>query len=213
MPVRVKICGVTTVEDAQKAAELGADAVGLNFHPGSPRYVGLEMAAQIASALPVSVEVVGVFVERGWQEIRETIAMLRELHSVQRHGEPLTEAPPASWRIVPAFGINDAGDLNRITRHIEDCKVRGWMPAAVLVDAHVAGLHGGTGRTAPWNILAEFRVSVPVMLAGGLTPENVAEAIRTVRPHAVDVASGVESRPGRKDAEKLKQFIDSAKSA
>ncbi len=103
--------------------------------------------------------------------------------------------------------------MQEITDYLESCRRRQQLPAAILVDAHVAGQHGGTGQTAPWNLLAGFKPGVPLILAGGLTAENVAEAVRTVRPYAVDVASGVERTAGNKDPEKVRRFIDSARAA
>ena len=104
-------------------------------------------------------------------------------------------------------------DLQGIARYLDRCRSLELLPAAVLVDAHVSGQYGGTGQTLPWDLLADFRPGVPLILAGGLTPENVAEAVRLVRPYAVDVASGVELSPGRKDAEKMRRFIGSAREA
>ena len=109
--------------------------------------------------------------------------------------------------------VRDAGDLENLSAYLERCRARQQLPSAVLVDAHVAGQFGGTGQTAPWDLLADFQPGVPVILAGGLTPDNVATAIRRVRPYAVDVASGVESTPGRKDPEKVRRFIEAARGA
>ncbi len=108
---------------------------------------------------------------------------------------------------IAAFRVNDRSDLDQIDRYLAKCAGAGALPGAALVDAHVEGQFGGTGQTAPWELLANFRPRVPLILAGGLTPENVAEAIRMVRPYGVDVASGVESSPGRKDPDKVKRFI------
>src|SRR5205814_5109867 len=118
----------------------------------------------------------------------------------------------AGIRWIPAFSVADAASLTAITTYLDLLASVGAAPAAILVDAHVPGLHGGTGQTAPWQLLADFRPGVPLILAGGLTPENVAEAIRIVRPYAVDVASGVESAPGKKDADKLRRFIEAVHS-
>jgi phosphoribosylanthranilate isomerase len=119
----------------------------------------------------------------------------------------------SSWRLIPAYGVRDHGDLARITTGLAAWRAAGLAPAAILVDAQVAGLHGGTGQTAPWEVLAGFQPGVPVILAGGLTPDNVAEAIRIVQPYGVDVASGVERAPGVKDEEKLRRFIGNARAA
>ncbi len=132
---------------------------------------------------------------------------------IQLHGECEPVLHDA-LRVIPAFPVRDAQSLVRIVRYLKTMRELHYrLPPAVLVDAHVPGMHGGTGQTAPWQLLAGFDPGVPVILAGGLTPDNVAEAIRIVRPYAVDVASGVEIAPGRKDPEKLRRFIENARSA
>jgi phosphoribosylanthranilate isomerase len=109
--------------------------------------------------------------------------------------------------------VRDAASLDQITACLDLLRAAGAAPAAILVDAHVPGQYGGTGQTAPWHLLADFQPGVPLILAGGLTPDNVAEAIRIVRPYAVDVASGVESSPGKKDPDKLRRFIDAVRAS
>lgn len=207
--MRIKICGVTRPEDAELAAHLGADALGLNFYEGSPRFLDRPRAEALLRGLPPFVEPVGVFVNPTAPQLR---AWRQDLRTVQLHGADLAsladEVAAARWCAVPAFGVGDAADLARVT-----AALAGWPAAAVLLDAKAPGLHGGTGRTAPWDLLAAFRAPVPVLLAGGLTPENVAEAIRVVRPYAVDVAGGVEASPGVKDPEKLRRFLDNAREA
>lgn len=211
--LRVKICGVTTPADAAVAAEAGADAVGLNFYPGSPRYLDPEGAVAVLDALPVLVQAVGVFVERPLAEVAALAGPLARLGAVQWHGKH-GELPAGFPRpFIPAFPVRDADSLAAVRRYLDACCDVGRPVAAVLLDAHVAGQHGGTGKTAPWHLLADFRPGVPVILAGGLTPDNVAEAVRLVRPYAVDVASGVESAPGRKDAEKVRRFVAKARGA
>ncbi len=206
-PVRVKICGVTTPEDLAAAVEAGADAVGLNFHPTSPRFVTPERAGRLLALLPPFVEAVGVFVSRPVLSACQSLEALGAIHTVQMHaGQP--EPAPPGFRLIPAFPVRDAADLERIAGQAVEIRA-----AAVLVDGHAPGLHGGTGRVAPWDLLAGWSPGVPVILAGGLTPENVAEAVRRVRPWAVDVASGVESSPGRKCAEKMRRFIEAARGA
>jgi phosphoribosylanthranilate isomerase len=208
--VRVKICGVTTPADARLAAGAGADAIGVNFFPPSPRYVEPRRAAEILAALPALIDVVGVFAET---PVRQVCALAYQLGlgCVQWHGNH-GDAPPdaAPFRWIPAFRVRDRASLDAIGRYLGAARAVGRLPAAVLVDGHVEGLHGGTGQTAPWDLLAEFRPDVPLILAGGLTPDNVAEAVRRVRPFAVDVASGVESSPGVKDPEKVRRFIEAA---
>jgi phosphoribosylanthranilate isomerase len=212
MYLRVKICGVTCIADARQAARLGADAIGLNFYPRSKRCINDETAAEIGSALPPFVETVGVYVN---QPPAAALSHARRLGltAVQWHGDEPALPPEAVCRFIPAFPIRDADDLARVRHYLAQCSGIGRMPAAILVDAHVPGEYGGTGRVAPWGLLAEFRPEVPLILAGGLTPDNVAEAARLVRPYAVDVAGGVESAPGMKDAEKMRRFIEQAREA
>lgn len=207
MPPRIKICGVTTPEDARFAAEAGADAVGLNFYPKSPRYLDPRQAAGVVRALPPFTAPVGVFVGMPMRQVC-AVAYQLGLRGVQTYdNEPPTD-DPFPFAHIPAFRVKDAGSLDAIRHFVKACS-----PAAVLVDAFVPGEMGGTGHRAPWDILAGFDPGVPLILAGGLTPENVAEAVRTVKPWGVDVASGVEASPGRKDHAKISRFIDAVHSA
>jgi phosphoribosylanthranilate isomerase len=213
LPLRIKICGVTTAHDARQAALLGADAVGLNFHPGSPRYLDPAAAPDVLRALPVFVEPVGVFVNRTMRQIFEQIQPLQRIRTVQWHGQDREVVDCYPLHYISAFAVRDADSLRGIVRYMETCRGMGRLPSAVLVDAYVRGKHGGTSQTAPWHLLAGFRPGVPMLLAGGLTPDNVADAIRIVQPYGVDVASGVESAPGVKDADKMRAFIDRAREA
>lgn len=209
--VRIKICGITSVVDALEAARLGADAIGLNFYAGSPRFVEEAKAAAIAAALPAFTEPVGLFVNESLEHIKSVMARLG-LRTFQWHGDR-PEPCILSLRMIPAFAVRDAASLEQIQRYLDRCRERTSLPAAILVDAHVASLHGGTGQVAPWDLMADFKPEVPLILAGGLTPDNVAEAIRRVRPYGVDVASGVESSPGKKDWDTMRRFIDQARGA
>jgi phosphoribosylanthranilate isomerase len=211
--VRVKVCGVTSEHDARQAADQGADAVGVNFYPKSPRHVPPSAVPAILRALPPFVDAVGVFVNLPLRDIAEQIRPLHHVRTVQWHGDNHEPAPAVPFRFVPAFAVRDRDSLSGIRTYLKMCSDSGRLPDAVLVDAHVPGIYGGTGRTAPWHLLADFRPGVPLILAGGLTPDNVAEAVRTVRPYGVDVASGVESSPGRKDPEKMRRFIANAREA
>jgi phosphoribosylanthranilate isomerase len=211
--LRVKICGVTTANDARRAAELGADAIGLNFYPGSSRCVESGTARLILHELPLFVAAVGVFVNL---PLREAIAQLQGLgriRTVQRHGDNREISNISPYYFIAAFPVRDAGSLQTIQQYIETCRARDYLPSALLLDGHAPGQHGGTGQPAPWHLLESFQPGVPIILAGGLTPDNVAEAVRVVRPYGVDVASGVEQSPGRKDAEKMRRFIDNAREA
>lgn len=213
MRVRIKICGITNTADAESAVRLGADALGLNFYSGSPRCISHHIAAEIAAHLPPFVEPVGLFVKQPMAEVLQQAAQATWLRTIQWHGELPALADAGNYRFIVAVQIRDAGTLRDTEYYLERCRQARCVPAAVLVDAHAADKLGGTGMTAPWDLLRDFRPGIPVILAGGLTPDNVAEAIRTVRPFAVDVASGVESSPGRKDTEKMRRFIEVVRSA
>lgn len=211
MPVRAKICGVTTPADAAFAAEHGADAVGLNFYPKSPRYLPDEhVVFDIVSALPLFCTAIGVFVNPPLHDL-EWVTHTFDVRAVQTYTErPLRWTWLHHARSIPAFRVKDRPDLAAIGRFVRESTVR---PAAVLVDSFVAGEMGGTGHRAPWHLLEGFDPGVPLILAGGLTPDNVAEAIRQVRPWGVDVASGVESSPGRKDPHKVRDFLQAVRGA
>lgn len=212
MTVRIKICGITTPEDAIAAAQFGADAIGLNFYPRSPRYVTEAQAAEILRALPPFVEPIGLYVNEALEHVQRA-ALRLGIRTVQIHGDH-SELPPAGpVRFIPAFGIRDEADLERMNAHVERLQGVDGCPVTVLVDAHVPGMYGGTGKTAPWQLLASPDPRRRLILAGGLTPNNVAEAIHTVGPYAVDVASGVETEPGRKDPELMRRFIQIARAA
>jgi phosphoribosylanthranilate isomerase len=211
--LRIKICGITSEQDATQAAALGADALGLNFYPRSPRYVSPATAGRIVRALPPFVEPVALFVNEPLEKAVELARQLGPVRTVQWHGEHPEACGETTFRFIPAFQVRGAEDLARVCRYLAFCRDLDRLPAAVLIDGHAAGQYGGTGQAAPWELLADFRPGVPLILAGGLTPENVAEAVRAVRPYGVDVASGVEAAPGRKDTEKLRRFIDQARAA
>ncbi len=211
--VRVKICGVTTAADARQAVQLGADAIGLNFYEGSPRCVEASAVAGILRELPPFVAAAGVFVEIPMRRVFERIHGLARINIIQWHGKNHEPSDCAPYHLIPAFPVRDAESLQAIQRYLDACRAIGHLPSALLLDGYAPGQHGGTGQTAPWHLLASFQPGVPIILAGGLTPENVAEAIRIVRPYGVDVASGVERAPGRKDAEKLRGFLANAREA
>jgi phosphoribosylanthranilate isomerase len=196
--IRVKICGITTPEDARLAADLGASAVGLVFWPDSPRVIDLARAKEIVGALPPFVSAVGVFVNQQAQANR--IAAQAGLSAVQFHGDE----PPESYRglpvrVIKAIAVRDQSAIETATA----------VPAAahVLLDAHDPIRRGGTGRTIDWSIAAAIARRRPVILSGGLNADNVLDAIEAVRPYAIDVSSGVESAPGKKDAEKLRHLF------
>ncbi len=203
--VRVKICGLTSVPDARLAVEAGADAVGLMFYEKSPRCVSLEQAAAIVLELPPLVAKVGVFVDPTWEKVTEAVQRCG-LDTVQLHG---SEAPEFCARIpvkvIKAFRVRGPETL----RAAEAYRGQAW-----LLDSYVPDQPGGTGATFNWDLAREAVALNPhIILAGGLTAANVATAIRRVQPYAVDVSSGVESAPGRKDTGKMREFVAAVRSA
>jgi phosphoribosylanthranilate isomerase len=208
---RIKICGITNEADARLAAELGADAIGLNFYPGSPRHVQPNAVEGILRALPPFLEPVGVFVDQPLRQVFETLNRIGRIRTIQWYGDKPELCDAYPFQLIPTFPVRDQDSLRTITGYLELCRGLRKLPAAIAVDAHAQGQYGGTGRPIPWDLLADFQPGVPLVLAGGLTPENVAEAIRIVRPYAVDVATGVECHPGKKDPELVRRFIDNAR--
>ena len=205
MSVKVKICGVTNVADALAAAGAGADMVGLNFYGGSPRRVTLAQAAEIARALPPFVLKVGVFVDPTEAQVLEAMAACG-LNLLQFHGdEDSAFCTQFGAMSVKALRVRDAASLQALANFHTD---------AFLLDAHSQAGLGGTGEKFNWDLaMAAQQFGKPIFLAGGLTPENVADAVRRVRPFAVDVASGVEAAPGKKDAAKVRAFIAAVRTA
>jgi phosphoribosylanthranilate isomerase len=205
MGLRVKICGITNPDDALMAIDAGADALGFMFYEPSPRKLSLTAAANITRQLPPFVTKVGVFVNAGEGFIQQAIAACG-LDRVQLHGDESPEfCRKFSVPVIKAFRVRDADSLNVLPR---------YDTAAWLLDSYVSDKHGGTGATFNWELaMAAKKFGRPIILAGGLTPENVGEAIRQVRPYAVDVSSGVESAPGKKDFGKVRAFIKSARAA
>ena len=200
--VRVKICGITNVEDALLACELGADAIGLNFYSKSPRCISPFTASKIIRKLPPFVSAVGVFVN--WQAAAvTTLAKALGLAAAQLHGD---EPPQLVTEIAKKVSVIKALHLGKGSALPPFAKYRG--ATSFLLDAPHSGQYGGTGRSTDWSLAHTAAKSHRILLAGGLTPENVAEAILAVRPYAVDVTSGVESKPGRKDPAKLNAFFE-----
>jgi phosphoribosylanthranilate isomerase len=199
--VRVKICGITNVEDALLACELGADAIGLNFYSKSPRCISPFTASKIIRKLPPFVSAVGVFVN--WQAPAvTTLAKALGLAAAQLHGD---EPPQLVAEIAKKVSVIKALHLGKGSALPPFAKYRG--ATSFLLDAPHSGQYGGTGHSTDWSLAHTAAKSHRILLAGGLTPENVAEAILAVRPYAVDVTSGVESKPGRKDPAKLNAFF------
>lgn len=205
MSVQVKICGLTNAAEAQAAAAAGADLIGFMFYERSPRHVSLDRAAEIAGQLAPSVVRVGVFVNPSRELVAEAIARCG-LNLLQFHGEESPEfCTQFGLMTMKAFRVRDRESLKALPAYSTDA----W-----LLDAFTPGQLGGTGERFNWDLAAEAgRLGRPIFLAGGLTPENVAEAVRRARPFGVDVSSGVESAPGRKDPAKVRAFIAAAKAA
>ena len=209
MSVRVKICGITNLADARAAIAAGADALGFVFVPGTPRYISPDLACEIVRELPPFIARVGLFVDAETRTVAE--ALVRSgMDTLQFHGE---ETPDfvrqfrRAVKVMKAFRVRGEETLLRLPAYADAVD-------AILLDAYVAGAHGGTGARFDWKLAVQARnLGRPLVLAGGLTPANVAEAVRTVRPYGVDVSSGVESAPGQKDPEKLAGFVRAARSA
>jgi phosphoribosylanthranilate isomerase len=201
---QVKICGITNLDDACAAVEAGADMIGLIFHPPSPRYVTPEQAQAIVASLPASVPAIGVFVNVDAATVTR-IARDSGVQMVQLHGEePPDLCSQLPWPVLKAF---------RFTAQVQPEMMRQYVVAAYLIEGFHADLYGGGGAVADWQRVATLHQYGRIILAGGLTPENVGAAIRTVRPFAVDVCSGVEAWPGKKAWPKVRAFVARAKTA
>lgn len=200
--IRVKICGITNVEDALHAAQVGADALGFVFHEASPRYVFPEQAAAIIAALPPFIQAVGLFVNAPVEQVNAVAEQCR-FDLVQLHGdEPPEYCAQVGRRVIKAFRVKDINSLEPI---------RNYRVAGHLLDAYSPAAYGGTGVTFNWDIVREAEKYGPIILAGGLTPDNVRQAVEKVKPYGVDVSGGVESSTGKKDPVKVREFIRRAK--
>jgi len=201
--VRVKICGITSIDDAQAAVEAGADALGFMFYEPSPRYLTPEEAGAIIRELPDHVARVGVFVDADEPTIRST-STSAGLDTLQFHGNESPDfCTQFELRTIKAFRMKDRESLAQLA---------GYRTDAWLLDSYVQGVPGGTGERFNWDLAVEAkRLGCPILLAGGLTPDNAGEAVDQVAPFGLDVSSGVEAAPGRKDAAKMATLIASAK--
>jgi phosphoribosylanthranilate isomerase len=205
---QVKICGLTSLQDALIAAEAGADLLGFIFYPPSPRAVTPDRAREIAESVRnagFAVWMVGVFVDDSPDGVRRTVSLCG-LDYAQLHGaespRTVAELIDSGIAIIKAFRVRDG-----FSPHEMAC----YRATAYLLDAYVAGQPGGTARTFDWQLAVQAASHFPVLLAGGLMPGNVAQAVRTVRPWGVDVASGVETAPGRKDPDRVRRFVDAVR--
>ena len=203
LQIKVKICGMTQLKDALFAVEQGVDAVGFIFYKKSPRAVTMKTVREIITKLPPLVDTVGVFVNESAERVNK-IADYCGLDLVQLHGE---ESPAfcrkIHRRVIKAFRVKDLQSI----KQLEKFPVSGF-----LLDTFSDDLHGGTGKTFDWNLALSAKKMGPVILAGGLTPRNILQAVRQVRPYGVDVCSGVEKSPGIKDLEKVRAFLKNIRS-
>lgn len=206
MFTRIKICGITNAEDAHAAVDLGADALGFIFVPDTPRYVKPQVAKQIISDLPPFITTVGVFADVSLETISRVVRVCG-LNVLQLHGSETPEycsevGARSRVPLIKAFRVKERQSLSSIPE---------YKVGAYLLDTYVKGKKGGTGETFNWDLAREAKAYGKIIVAGGLTPENVIQAIRRARPYAVDVSSGVESRPGKKDHAKIKVFIENVR--
>jgi len=210
----IKICGIKSAQDVDACVRCSVSAVGLNFYPTSPRYVSVDQAKELCSRLGENIRAIGIFVRPTKQQLQTTVGRVG-LDAAQIHGADeayLKTLEPTSVPIWLAHGIATPDDVQLAKEHVQLCRTRKMTIGALLVDAKSEGVHGGSGKTIPWDVLKDIAWDLPLILSGGLTPENVADAICQVKPQGVDVASGVESPPGVKDAAKIEAFVAAAKS-
>ncbi len=202
--IKIKICGITNLDDAFAATDCGADALGFNFYRKSPRYVEPLKAAEIIAQLPPFVVPVGIFVNEREEKIREIVAQAC-LQGIQLHGDETPEfCQRFGTRVIKAFQIKNKESL----KHMSHYRV-----SAYLLDSYKEGVRGGTGETFDWHLAVVAKTFGRIILAGGLTTENVAEAVKLVQPYGIDVAGGVEREKGIKDHLRLKTFITEARRA
>ena len=210
----VKICGITSVGDALMVAREGADAIGLNFYPDTPRAINMAIAIEVVANLPPFVDPVGLFVHATSADVRR-IAQPLGLRTIQLHGKisPELVADLHEFSVISSVALESETSVDGALDFVAKCETLGRSPSLLLVDGRVEGKYGGTGQVAPWKLAKSLigQSRIPVVLAGGLTPKNVTEAVCTVRPWGVDVASGVEVAPGRKEAFKVRQFIQAVR--
>lgn len=199
MHTRIKICGIKHLDDALKAVEFGADAIGLIFVEKSPRYASLTDARVIAESMPPFVTVVGLFMDASAETVREALKVV-PLNLLQFHGEETPEfCDQFEMPYIKVLRMRENANIVAFAQEYPNA-------AGILLDAYHKGVGGGTGQTFDWDLIPE-NLPLPLILAGGLNPDNVASAVETVRPYAVDVSSGVESEPSIKDHKKIEQFI------
>lgn len=205
MQVRVKICGITNLDDAMAAVDFGADALGFVFFKGSPRFIPYKDVAAIIKKLPSFITTIGVFVDEKPEQIEKIIA-LTSIDVVQLHGDEPPETCNFSRRIIKAIRVKSLESLEPLI-HYKD------IVSSFLLDTFTPDVFGGTGQIFNWDVATYAKQFGRIILAGGLNPDNIAEAIKRVNPYGVDISSGVESERGKKDHKKMKLFIERAKGA
>jgi phosphoribosylanthranilate isomerase len=204
---KVKICGITNWPDARRAVEAGADFLGFNFYPPSPRYIAPAKARRIVQRLPKKISAVGVFVNESEDRILDVASTVGFVH-VQLHGD---ESPGAVARLSRIFPVMKAIRVRKSFRPAQLARFK--HAQAFLLDGFDAHHWGGTGKTFDWRLVPKKKGDARIFLAGGITPENVGDAIRTARPYAIDVCSGVEAKPGKKDPQRMKAFMQAVRDA
>lgn len=205
MPTRIKICGITRIEDATAAAIAGADAIGFVFYRNSPRFIDPQQAKQIAAAIPPFVSTVGLFVDAPVEEVEASVSAFH-VDYLQFHGdEPPDYCSQFGMPFLKAIRVRPGLDLLQYAADFTAAR-------ALLLDAFVEGVPGGTGLAFDWRLIPK-NLPLPIILSGGLSPDNITGAVREIRPWAVDVSSGVEAAKGIKDADKIKQFIRGVRNA
>ncbi len=206
LPIKVKICGITNAPDARVAVDAGADALGFIFYPNSPRFIEPMVAKQIILDLPPFVLPIGVFVNEEPKRVRDVMKECG-LALAQLHGDETPAYCESLERpVLRGIRLRDRGSFLAMAEYKGRAGVRGFV-----VDAYSELAYGGTGETTDWNLASEAAKAAPILLAGGLVPENVQEAIQKVHPYGVDVSSGVEASPGKKDSTKVQAFVHAAK--
>lgn len=201
--VKVKICGITNIDDANAAVDFGADALGFIFVESSPRYILPEKARSIIKVLPSFVTVIGVFADEASGKLEEMVVEAG-IDIIQLHGNEPPEMCRRSRRVIKAIKVKSLESLEPLERYKD-------IVCAFLLDTYTPNVLGGTGQIFNWDIAIEAKQFGRIILAGGLTPDNVSDAVKRVKPYAVDVSSGVEAKKGKKDHKKMKLFIERAK--
>lgn len=208
MPVRIKICGIRSVTDLKTAILAGADAIGLNFYRQSIRYIQPDKTKELIRQTPPGVTLVGVFANASIGDLQDVLNFAPEIQCFQFHGNlpNLDLLQGRQW--IGVVSASRETSVLELQKEIESLMGKAIPPSAILVDTKIEGLLGGTGVVGPWNVISQCTFPVPLILAGGLNPINIQQAIQTVKPYMVDVASGVESSPGVKCPQKMTSFAE-----